>query len=86
MANLYPKLFDYNNDDLYYDKIIEVLLILKRKRLELNLNKKSKDSILIKDIELEKAIIDIIISLSGDYLNTLNKSLSYAEKFKNGDP
>ena len=82
MANLYPKLFDYNNDDLYYDKIIEVLLILKKKRLELNLNKKSKDSILIKDIELEKAITDIIISLSGDYLNTLNKSLSYAEKFK----
>ena len=81
MTNLYPKLFDYNNDDLYYDKIIEVLLILKKKRLELNLNKKSKDSILIKDIELEKAITDIIISLSGDYLNTLNKALSYAEKF-----
>ena len=81
MTNLYPKLFDYNNnDDLYYDKIIEVLLILKRKRLELNLNKKSKDSILIKDIELEKAIIDI--DLSGDYLNNLNKALSYAEKFK----
>ena len=84
MTNLYPKLFDYNNNnDLYYDKIIEVLLILKMKRLELNLNKKSKDSILIKDIELEKAIIDIIISLSGDYLNTLNKALLYAEKFKN---
>ena len=82
MANLYPKLFDYNNDDLYYDKIIEVLLMLKKKRLELNVGRKSKDSILIKDIELEKAIIDIIISLSGDYLNTLNKSLSYAEKFK----
>ena len=56
MTNLYPKLFDYNNDDLYYDKIIEVLLILKKKRLELNINKKSKDTILIKDIELEKAI------------------------------
>ena len=84
MTNLYPKLFDYNNnDDLYYDKIIEVLLILKRKRLELNVGRKSKDSIIIKDIELEKAIIDIIISLGGDYLNTLNKALSYAEKFKN---
>ena len=82
MTNLYPKLFDYNNDDLYYDKIIEVLLILKRKRLELNVGRKSKDTIIIKDIELEKAIIDIINSLSGDYLNTLNKSLSYAEKFK----
>ena len=57
MTNLYPKLFDYNNiDELYYDKIIEVLLLLKRKRLELNVNKKSKDYILIKDIELEKAI------------------------------
>ena len=82
MTNLYPKLFDYNNDDLYYDKIIEVLLILKKKRLELNVNKKSKDTILIKDIELEKAIIDIINNLNGDYLKTLNKSLLYAEKFK----
>ena len=27
MTNLYPKLFDYNNnDDLYYDKIIEVFI------------------------------------------------------------
>ena len=82
MTNLYPKLFDYNNDDLYYDKIIEVLLILKKKRLELNINKKSKDTILIKDIELEKAIVDIINNLNGDYLKTLNKSLLYAEKFK----
>ena len=82
MTNLYPKLFDYNNDDLYYDKIIEVLLILKKKRLELNINKKSRDTILIKDIELEKAIIDIINNLNGDYLKTLNKSLLYAEKFK----
>ena len=82
MTNLYPKLFDYNNDDLYYDKIIDVLLLLKKKRLELNINKKSRDTILIKDIELEKAIIDIINSLSGDYLKTLNKSLLYAEKFK----
>ena len=81
MTNLYPKLFDYNNDDLYYDKIIEVLLLLKRKRLELNVGRKSKDSILIKDIELEKAIIDL--DLSGDYQKTLNKALSYAEKFKN---
>ena len=84
MANLYPKLFDYNNDDLYYDKIIEVLLILKKKRLELNINKKSRDTILIKDIELEKAIVDIINNLNGDYLKTLNKSLLYAEKFKGG--
>ena len=82
MTNLYPKLFDYNNDDLYYDKIIEVLLILKKKRLELNINKKSRDTILIKDIELEKAIVDIINNLNGDYLKTLNKSLLYAEKFK----
>ena len=64
MTNLYPKLFDYNNDDIYYEMI---LLILKRKRLELNVNKKSKDSILIKDIELDKAIVDIIISLSGNF-------------------
>ena len=83
MTNLYPKLFDYNKDDLYYDKIIEVLLSLKRKRLELNVSKKSNDSILIKDIKLEKAIIDITMSLNGDdYLKTLNKALSYAEKFK----
>ena len=86
MTNLYPKLFDYNNiDELYYDKIIEVLLLLKRKRLELNVNKKSKDYILIKDIELEKAIVDIIMNLSGDSLSlkTLNKALTYTEKFKN---
>ena len=51
--------------------------------IELIVNKKSKDSTLIKDIELDKAIVDIIMSLSGDYLKTLDKALSYAEKFKN---
>ena len=61
-------------DERYYDKIIEVLIILKRKPLELNVNKKSKDSILINDIELDKAIIDIIMSLSGDY-PTIKSSL-----------
>ena len=54
MTNLYPKLFDYNDDELYYHKIIEVLLIMKRKLLKLNVKKIYKDSILIKDIELDR--------------------------------
>ena len=34
MTNLYPKLNDCKDDEIYYDKLIEVLLI----RLELNVN------------------------------------------------
>ena len=67
MPNLYPTLFDYNNDELYYDKTVRI-------------KRKSKDSILIiKGIELDKAIIDIIMSLSGDYLE-LQIKLSHTQK------
>ena len=59
--------------------------LLKRKQLEMAVNKKSKDSILIKNIALEKGIIDIMMSLNTDNptIKTLMKVLLYADKFKN---
>ena len=47
--------------------------------------KKSKDSILIKNIELEKGIMDIMMSLNTDNptTKTLKKAVLYAETFKN---
>ena len=86
MTNLYPMLFDYKeNDELYLEKVYETLLLLKRKQLEMVVTKKSKDSILIKNIELEKGIMDIIMSLNTDNptTKTLKKAVLYAEKFKN---
>ena len=86
MTNLYPTLFDYKEDDeLYLEKVYETLLLLKRKQLEMAVTKKSKDSILIKNIELEKGIMDIMMSLNTDNptTKTLKKSVLYAEKFKN---
>ena len=43
MTNLYPTLFDYKEDgELYFEKVYETLLLLKRKQLEMDVTKNPK--------------------------------------------